>query len=111
MSRGVYAHRIDENQNTIVKTFRKLGASVLILSEVGKGCPDILIGMTDSVGEKHNILIEIKDGNKPPSQQKLTQFEAKFFDTWKGYICIIRNQDEAIELFNSIRQGTNINLL
>jgi hypothetical protein len=110
MSRGAYSHRVDENQQNIVKTFRKLGASVLILSEVGKGCPDILIGMQDAVGERHNILIEIKDGNKMPSQQKLTQFESKFFDNWKGYVCIIRSQEEAINLFNSIRQGTNIDL-
>lgn len=103
MSRGVYAHRIDENQNAIVKTFRKLGASVLILSEVGKGCPDILIGMTDVNGRKANILIEIKDGKKCPSQQRLTEAERKFFDKWKGDICVITNVDEAIILFERVK--------
>lgn len=99
MPRGHYACRIDENQNEIVKTFRDLGASVLILSSVGKGCPDLLIGITDNQGYKHNILVEVKDGKKSPSQRKLTSDEQKFFDNWKGKVLVISSAEDAIFLF------------
>lgn len=100
MPRGNHACRIDENQNEIVKTFRELGASVLILSAVGKGCPDLLVGLTDNQGRKHNILVEVKDGKKSPSQRKLTKDEQLFFDTWKGRVTVIDSIAEAILLFN-----------
>ncbi len=94
-----FAKRIDRNQNEIVELFRKLGCSVLILSSVGKGCPDILVGMNGS-----NYLFEIKDGNKCGSQQKLTEAEQKFFDTWKGQVFLINSVDCVLEFINSIRK-------
>lgn len=100
MPRGANVCRIDENQKDIVKTFRELGASVLILSSVGKGCPDLLVGLTDVKGRKINILVEIKDGSKPPSKRKLTEDEQKFFDTWKGKVVVIDSIAEAILLYN-----------
>ena len=87
--------RIDANQHEIVDTLRKGGATVLILSSLGKGAPDILIGHRGT-----NHLAEIKDGSKPKSQQKLTPPEAKFFETWRGNVLILRTMDDAIELLN-----------
>jgi Holliday junction resolvase len=83
--------RVDGNQKEIVKTFRDCGASVLILSEVGKGCPDICVGMRGV-----NYLIEIKDGSKPPSGQKLTDCETEFFASWKGQVQVINSVDAAL---------------
>lgn len=37
-----FAKRIDENQPRIVANLRRIGATVQVLSMVGKGCPDIL---------------------------------------------------------------------
>lgn len=90
------AKRIDDNQREIVKTLRSLGASVQILSDVGKGCPDIIVGIFGI-----NFLIEIKNGKKPPSAQRLTEKEQLFFDSWKGQVCIIKSPDEAINFINS----------
>ena|SRR5947207_15812238 len=104
MPRGANVCRIDENQNEIVKVLRELGASVLILSAVGKGCPDILIGLSDCKGVKHNILVEIKDGKKSSSQKRLTKDEQKFFDTWKGRVVVISSIAEAVLLFNLVRK-------
>lgn len=92
------ARRIDTNQNEIVQAFRDLKASVLILSSVGKGCPDILVGIN---GE--NYLVEIKDGLKFPSQIKLTKDELKFHNEWLGNVTIISSVDEAISFINIIR--------
>lgn len=87
------AKRVDANQKLIVDTFRAIGATVQIISMVGKGCPDIIVGY-----QGVNYLIEIKDGKKPPSGQKLTEHEQKFHDSWKGHVCLIRSCDEAIAL-------------
>ncbi|CAB5212313.1 hypothetical protein UFOVP192_1, partial [uncultured Caudovirales phage] len=54
-----YKKRVDENQKQIIHTFIALGASVLNLSRVGQGCPDILVGY-----KKHSVLCEIKRDSK-----------------------------------------------
>lgn len=89
--------RIDDNQREIVKAFRDMGATVQILSAIGKGCPDLLLGWRGQ-----NYLIEIKNGKKPPSGQRLTEHEQKFFDSWKGQVCIINSIDNAVLFINSI---------
>ena len=52
-----------------------MGCTVQHLHTIGKGCPDILVGIKDI-----NLLVEIKDGNKFPSERKLTTDEKKWFD-------------------------------
>ena len=84
--------RVDNNQREITEILRDLGCSVQILSEVGKGCPDLALGYRGK-----NYLIELKDGNKPPSQRKLTPDEQKFFDNWRGQVCIIKSVAEATD--------------
>jgi hypothetical protein len=102
---GNFAKRVDENQKEIVKAFREIGASVQILSDVGKGCPDLLIGFAG-----RNWLIEIKNGNKPPSQQQLTEKEQQFFNTWRGQVCIIRSIEQARFFFkNSLNVWSVLN--
>lgn len=89
------AARVDANHSEIVATFRKLGCSVLDLSRVGKGCPDLLIGLPWS---RLNILVEVKDGTKSPSRRKLTKDEAVFFDEWKGQVALAESVDDVIKL-------------
>ncbi len=84
--------RTDANQKEVAKALRKVGCSVAILSNAGDGFPDIVVGYRGI-----NYLFELKDGNKPPSQQKLTPDQVKFHDEWCGQIKIIRSIDEAIQ--------------
>lgn len=93
-----YARRIDSNQNEIVRLFRKLGAKVQILSHVGRGCPDLLI-----MYNKKLHLVEVKDGSKPLSAQKLTDDEQKFISIWSDVVTIVRCQEDAILLLRSMR--------
>lgn len=86
------AKRIDNNQTLIVKALRDMGCSVLILSDIGKGCPDIMIGYRGK-----NYLVEIKNGKRPPSAQALTPAEILFFERWMGQVDIICCEEEAIE--------------
>ena len=86
--------RTDSNHAEIIKALRKIpNLSVFSTHEVGKGFPDIVIGYKGI-----NYLIEIKDGNKPPSARKLTDAELKFHNNWHGQIKIITNLDEVLNL-------------
>lgn len=89
--------RVDENQAELVGLLRRLGASVLVLSSVGKGCPDILIGL-----KGNNYLLEIKSNMK----SKLTEHEQKFFDTWNGQVAIVRSDTDVIDFLNNVTRGT-----
>lgn len=89
--------RTDANQTEIVDTLRSVGATVQILSAVGDGCPDLLVGFR---GE--NYLLEVKDGNKPPSKRRLTPAEKKFFDTWKGQVQKVMSENQALKAIGAI---------
>ena len=90
------AAKIDSNQNEIVEALRKIGCSVQILSSVGRGCPDILVGVPcGSFGL--NIAMEIKDGNKPLSAQKLTPDQVKWHNDWIGHKVVVNSPESAIQ--------------
>ena len=91
------ANRIDDNQNDIVAALRKAGATVRIISQ-GEGIPDLLVGFR---GE--TILLEVKDGNKPPSARTLTDAEKKFFDDWRGgLLVIVESVEDALKMLEGI---------
>ena len=89
--------RVDSNQREIVSAFRSRGISVFHLHEVGRGCPDLLLGF-----KGHNYLVEIKDGSKSLSRQKLTPQEEEFFKNWQGHARIVKSVSDALEFANLI---------
>lgn len=91
------AAKIDANQNEIVNALRKIGCSVQILSSVGKGCPDILVGKSGK-----NYLFEIKDGNKPKSAQKLTSDQVEWHSKWQGSVFVVNSAEQAISIISEI---------
>ena len=93
--------RVDENQAALVDAFRKLGVKVLILSEVGNGCPDILCAFPNG----RMRLVEIKDGSKSPSQRKLTQEQVKFHGEWVGYVSVVSSVGEVMKIVREIKNG------
>ena len=91
-----YANRIDANQNAIVDALRECGATVRIIRQ-GAGIPDLLVGYNG-----YTILMELKDGSKPPSARRLTEDEQKFFDEWTGGMLVIVNSiDEALDILKN----------
>lgn len=92
------AARADANQPEIVQTFRDLGATVQHLHMVGGGCPDVVVGW-----QGRNYLVEIKDGDKPPSAQYLTPSEKDWHDAWRGQVCIVNSVDGAMNLLGHVR--------
>lgn len=85
------AARVDANQTEIVAALRRLGASVAITSMVGSGFPDIVVGFRGQ-----NYIIEIKDGNKPPSKRRLTKDEQRWHNLWRGTVYVVSSIDEAL---------------
>ena len=86
------AAKVDDNHKAIVKALRGCGCSVVSLAAVGVGCPDLLVGLAEK-----NYLLEVKDGNKPPSARKLTHDQRHFFATWRGQAVVVTNVDQALE--------------
>jgi Holliday junction resolvase len=90
------AARRDENEFEIVNALRKCGATVRIVTQ-GDGIPDLLVGYNG-----YTILMEVKDGDKPPSARKLTEAEAKFFDEWSGgMLAKVESVEEALDILKS----------
>ena len=87
------AKKVDLNQMEIVATLRKIGATVQSLASVGNGCPDLLVGFRGI-----NYLMEVKDGDKAPSAQKLTPDQVKWHIEWRGEVHIVRSIYDAFEV-------------
>ena len=85
------AAKVDANQSEIVFALRGVGATVQHLHAVGKGCPDLLVGYRNQ-----NILMEVKDGAKPPSGRKLTPDQVEWHGSWRGTVCVVKSVDEAL---------------
>jgi len=87
------AAKIDSNQQQIVKALRKIpGVSVAVTSQLGKGYPDLNIGYKGK-----NYLVELKDGNKVKSQQKLTEDEIEWHKNWKGHVIVCNSLEQILE--------------
>lgn len=89
--------RRDGNHKEIVGYLHRIGFSVLDLAAVGRGCPDVLVGMASQ-----NFLIEIKDGSKSPSQRPLTPQQKEFHGAWLGHVTVITCPQDCMNLRNSI---------
>ena len=89
--------KVDSNQSKITKALRDFGATVQHLHAVGKGCPDLLVGYKGS-----NYLLEVKDGEKPESQRKLTPDQVIWHYDWKGQVVVVNSAQEAIDTIKKL---------
>jgi len=89
----VRAARIDANHGAVVAALRAIGASVCSLARLGDGCPDLLVGFAGV-----NVLLEVKDGAKPPSARALTVREQQFIASWRGSVYVVRSPAEAVDI-------------
>lgn len=87
--------RVDANQKEIVQELRERGISVLHTHQLGKGAPDIIVGYMNS-----NYLIELKDGNKSKSQQRLTKDELDFSIKWRGSYAVCNSLEQILLLID-----------
>lgn len=87
--------KVDANHVEVVDALRKAGCSVQSLAAVGKGVPDLLCARNGRM-----YLLEVKDGQKPPSARKLTEDEQTWHLKWKATVHIVTSVDEALKVVN-----------
>ena len=93
------AAKIDANQEQVVLALRAVGASVQTLAAVGKGVPDLLVGY-----QGKTILLEVKDGRKPPSARKLTEDQLKWHGAWRGGpLAVVDGPDAALRMLGVMK--------
>lgn len=96
------AARLDANQGAVVDALRSIPrVSVVSTAALGNGFPDLLVGYRSRCpccGEwgRRNRLLEVKDGDKPPSRQRLTASEKEFHDTFNGDVITITSPAQAV---------------
>ena len=90
------AARVDANQPEIVDAFRKMGCSVLIISQL-KRCADLFVAKNDITA-----VIEVKDGTLPKSKRQLTEGEMDFMHSWKGLYFIVESLDDVLRVVKEL---------
>lgn len=90
------AAKIDANQPEIVNALRRAGATVQSLAAVGAGCPDLLVGYANKTA-----LIEVKDGSKVNSAQKLRPMQSDWHGNWTGgMLAVVNDVEGALRVLN-----------
>lgn len=90
--------KVDSNQKEIVEALRKVGAEVFHVHMV-KNLFDILVAYNGTL-----YAMEIKDGNKPPSQRKLTEGEERCRVKLEGVNVpynVVTSVEEALEVITT----------
>lgn len=86
--------KLDLNHVAIMHALRDVGASVIDLSKVGSGCPDLLVGYRG-----HTWLIEVKS-----TRGRLTPAQKTVHAEWNGFpIAVVKTVEEAWLLIGAVR--------
>lgn len=106
------AAAVDANQAQIVADLRAMGCSVQPLHGVGGGCPDLLVGYRGPIGTPPsaafgiNVLIEVKDGAKPPSARRLTFDQLDWHGRWRGQVAVATSAEDAMQIVDELWRET-----
>lgn len=73
------AARKDANEVELRKAWTRIGGSWLCITPVEGGEPDALLGFRGRM-----MLVELKDGRKPPSKRELRDNQVEWHRTWRG---------------------------
>lgn len=88
------AARRDSNEQEIIEALRSRGVFVKQIND--EGAFDLLC---NHLGK--TILLEVKDGKKPPSARRLSPAEQGFHDGWPGdNLHIVVSVDDALTKFD-----------
>ena len=86
------AARRDAGEDQIVSAMQACGAYVTKINDAGRF--DLLCWYRG-----HTLLLEVKDGRKPPSAQALTPAEEKFHQEWPGdNLHIVNSVEVALDI-------------
>ncbi len=85
------AAKIDATQSDIVDALRAVGAHVTSLAAVGGGVPDLLVSRA-----ARWYLLEVKDGNQPPSARLLTPEQKRWHAAAQAPVHIANSVSDAL---------------
>lgn len=86
------AARRDANERRVIDALRACGAYVKQIND--EGLADLLVFYRG-----HTLILEVKDGDKPPSARALTPAEQKFHDEWPGQnLYIVNSEHDALDI-------------
>ena len=89
------AARRDANEDEVVAAMEARGAHVEKINDAGRF--DLLVWY-----KGQTLLLEVKDGRKPPSARLLTAAEQKFHDRWPGdNLFVVNGVEDALALLRT----------
>lgn len=95
---------MDGNAKAITDALRRTGVSILDLTRIGGGCPDLLAGLC---GE--NFLFEIKNPasryGRGKQKTSTTELQKKFRSTWNGQLRVVSSASEALDAIGMSTHG------
>lgn len=71
--------RRDKNHNQIKQALTKIGCSVFDTADVGKGFPDLIVGIRGYI-----FIVEIKNKDNWYGKKGLSKTQIEFAETWRG---------------------------
>jgi len=80
------ARKVDGNQREIVRALRAAGRRVEVLSDVGRGVPDLLVAWAGRM-----LLVEVKEPGG-----KLTPDQERWIAEWPAPVVVVRSVAEAL---------------
>lgn len=87
---------MDANLSEIVEAFRKMGCSVNVRND---DLGDLDVGYSGV-----SMILEVKDGSKPPSRRKLTPNQLKKRETWTGGIRLVQSLVDVASTVATLRR-------
>lgn len=94
------AARVDGNHPALVAALQQVGATVTSLATVGGGVSDLLVSYR---GRWH--VLEVKDGNKPPSARKLRPAQFAWMAAQRAPVHVVTTVDEALSAVGAVGMG------
>lgn len=90
------APRKDANHSRVGDAMREAGWSVLDLAQHGVSV-DFVVGRSGMA-----VLVEVKDGTKPPSARHLTAKELELKANWDGPYIVALSEEDAISQLEAL---------
>lgn len=91
-----YGVKKDHNHADMVEAFRKLGVSVLDLSTMGRGVPDLIVWCC-----QRYLLVDVKNRKTGYGRRGLNKNQKEWADDWTGGpVYLVYDLDDVIALAN-----------
>lgn len=90
------AKRTDANHRAVIQALEAEGALVEDTHEL----PEFWDALVGHPGTHRFGFLEIKDGDKPPSQRRLTEAQIKLWKRWEGFpMALVTDVESALRFY------------